>query len=123
MKRLLGHAYCEASVMLVISVCVHDPLDIAKRTVRYGQLIPEKYRRNNRPGVGVLRGDEVPENRKRRFLGRIGKLVVIPLPAIAKGIVFPVVVRSEEHTSELQSRENLVCRLLLEKKEECGSQW
>src|SRR5690606_41812158 len=27
-----------------------------------------------------------------------------------------VVVRSEEHTSELQSRENLVCRLLLEEK-------
>src|SRR5690606_41465567 len=26
--------------------------------------------------------------------------------------------RSEEHTSELQSRENLVCRLLLEKKNE-----
>src|SRR5215475_15892339 len=28
----------------------------------------------------------------------------------------PPGVRSEEHTSELQSRENLVCRLLLEKK-------
>src|SRR5690606_39640224 len=27
-----------------------------------------------------------------------------------------LVARSEEHTSELQSRENLVCRLLLEKK-------
>src|SRR5690606_27876088 len=27
--------------------------------------------------------------------------------------------RSEEHTSELQSRENLVCRLLLEKKKRC----
>src|SRR5690606_39964423 len=27
-----------------------------------------------------------------------------------------LVIRSEEHTSELQSRENLVCRLLLEKK-------
>src|SRR5690606_40593547 len=27
-----------------------------------------------------------------------------------------VPLRSEEHTSELQSRENLVCRLLLEKK-------
>src|SRR2546430_3457724 len=27
-----------------------------------------------------------------------------------------VVVRSEEHTSELQSQSNLVCRLLLEKK-------
>src|SRR5690606_39472479 len=30
------------------------------------------------------------------------------------GAVFDL--RSEEHTSELQSRENLVCRLLLEKK-------
>src|SRR5436309_10300332 len=28
--------------------------------------------------------------------------------------------RSEEHTSELQSRENLVCRLLLEKKYEAS---
>src|SRR5207302_3596070 len=28
----------------------------------------------------------------------------------------PLLARSEEHTSELQSRENLVCRLLLEKK-------
>src|SRR5690606_42043373 len=28
--------------------------------------------------------------------------------------------RSEEHTSELQSRENLVCRLLLEKKKKRG---
>src|SRR6266700_6619803 len=31
-------------------------------------------------------------------------------------ITVHVQVRSEEHTSELQSRENLVCRLLLEKK-------
>src|SRR5690606_42063373 len=30
-------------------------------------------------------------------------------------------VRSEEHTSELQSRENLVCRLLLEKKKKKAS--
>src|SRR5690606_39908861 len=28
--------------------------------------------------------------------------------------------RSEEHTSELQSRENLVCRLLLDKKKSTG---
>src|SRR5690606_25067585 len=33
-----------------------------------------------------------------------------------QGAVYTVVNRSEEHTSELQSRENLVCRLLLEKK-------
>src|SRR5690606_41595614 len=30
---------------------------------------------------------------------------------------YNVLPRSEEHTSELQSRENLVCRLLLEKKQ------
>src|SRR5690606_41819370 len=30
--------------------------------------------------------------------------------------IFVSPLRSEEHTSELQSRENLVCRLLLEKK-------
>src|SRR2546421_6607349 len=29
--------------------------------------------------------------------------------------------RSEEHTSELQSRSDLVCRLLLEKKNQCTS--
>src|SRR2546430_11242562 len=28
--------------------------------------------------------------------------------------------RSEEHTSELQSQSNLVCRLLLEKKKKCS---
>src|SRR3712207_6915542 len=32
------------------------------------------------------------------------------------GLSHPVVPRSEEHTSELQSRQYLVCRLLLEKK-------
>src|SRR5690606_41542779 len=32
----------------------------------------------------------------------------------------PLKARSEEHTSELQSRENLVCRLLLEKKNKRG---
>src|SRR5262245_29635781 len=32
------------------------------------------------------------------------------------GIVFQTPVRSEEHTSELQSLRHLVCRLLLEKK-------
>src|SRR5690606_41877196 len=31
-------------------------------------------------------------------------------------LLHPGLPRSEEHTSELQSRENLVCRLLLEKK-------
>src|SRR5690606_39886870 len=39
-------------------------------------------------------------------------------PRLATAAVrrIPGATRSEEHTSELQSRENLVCRLLLEKK-------
>src|SRR5690606_41278088 len=34
------------------------------------------------------------------------------------GLAAAAAFRSEEHTSELQSRENLVCRLLLEKKKQ-----
>src|SRR3712207_6986121 len=37
------------------------------------------------------------------------------------GLPRRVVVRSEEHTSELQSRQYLVCRLLLEKKQRAES--
>src|SRR3982750_4958129 len=36
---------------------------------------------------------------------------------VVKKTAIAVLVRSEEHTSELQSQSNLVCRLLLEKKE------
>src|SRR5436309_6025732 len=41
-----------------------------------------------------------------------------PLHVLVLNLNFIVIseIRSEEHTSELQSRENLVCRLLLEKK-------
>src|SRR2546430_11732556 len=45
-----------------------------------------------------------PRWRRRRGRGRSGRL-----PGRRSG-------RSEEHTSELQSQSNLVCRLLLEKK-------
>src|SRR2546430_12160584 len=43
---------------------------------------------------------------------------VVDLHAIAGGAPHPTQMRerSEEHTSELQSQSNLVCRLLLEKK-------
>src|SRR2546430_12311419 len=37
------------------------------------------------------------------------------------GIKSPKKIRSEEHTSELQSQSNLVCRLLLEKKKKTQS--
>jgi len=46
---------------------------------------------------------------------------VIPADAIFSGVMdsrHAAVIRSEEHTSELQSRSDLVCRLLLEKKKD-----
>src|SRR2546422_2993566 len=42
------------------------------------------------------------------------KLRVVPVPYLTTRSFF--LLRSEEHTSELQSRLHLVCRLLLEKK-------
>src|SRR5260370_29956389 len=43
-----------------------------------------------------------------------GLQLAYPIPA--QVVLEPVLIRSEEHTSELQSHLNLVCRLLLEKK-------
>src|SRR5688572_32561315 len=40
----------------------------------------------------------------------------VSLASLTGAIALPVLLRSEEHTSELQSQSNLVCRLLLEKK-------
>src|SRR5690606_39527817 len=48
-----------------------------------------------------------PKTRGAHIIGK--KRVMQVLPNCTRA-------RSEEHTSELQSRENLVCRLLLEKK-------
>src|SRR2546422_5309137 len=51
---------------------------------------------------------------------RLGALEVVALGdlfgRLVDGVIDLLEVRSEEHTSELQSRLHLVCRLLLEKK-------
>src|SRR3712207_8863528 len=57
------------------------------------------------------------------LLGRVTKgqaavKAIEAVPAEADGKPTQPVVRSEEHTSELQSRQYLVCRLLLEKKKQ-----
>src|SRR3712207_8699167 len=61
------------------------------------------YIRNDGGAFGILGGS---------------RLVLLIGSAVAIGVVFWILLsgRSEEHTSELQSRQYLVCRLLLEKK-------
>src|SRR5256885_6273586 len=63
------------------------------------------------------------EETRRHTSGRGSQLVFFKAPGSDEEIEIckfdqsgPVMVRSEEHTSELQSPCNLVCRLLLEKK-------
>src|SRR5688572_31227299 len=48
--------------------------------------------------------------------GREGCGVGVGVSSVVLGVGLSVFCRSEEHTSELQSQSNLVCRLLLEKK-------
>src|SRR5690606_41672630 len=62
-----------------------------------------------RPGP-VRRGGGGRRATSRSSLRKSSSSAMAPL----RGVL--LLGRSEEHTSELQSRENLVCRLLLEKK-------
>src|SRR2546427_9647847 len=61
---------------------------------------------DGRPAAGVL-GDEVTDH--------VAPEAVLQAHDVVRDAE-PVGDRSEEHTSELQSQSNLVCRLLLEKK-------
>src|SRR2546427_4238820 len=75
----------------------------------------------------VLRGIEPPvAGRDGRFPARGGachrSLLVRGIPFCSNSVFRKAVVRSEEHTSELQSQSNLVCRLLLEKKKKTQRQ-
>src|SRR5690349_23397015 len=51
-----------------------------------------------------------------RAASSVGRDKASSYPFVCKLCVPPNTARSEEHTSELQSRRDLVCRLLLEKK-------
>src|SRR2546422_3931854 len=62
-------------------------------------------------GWRALRTDEGAE-----FDARVALAADTIAPQVTWGTSPGMVVRSEEHTSELQSRLHLVCRLLLEKK-------
>src|SRR2546430_12175794 len=75
-----------------------------------------------RDRFGAARADRVPDRWIEELLLQSLLVVGYPLALVAFGVwreVSGPVSRSEEHTSELQSQSNLVCRLLLEKKQIC----
>src|SRR2546422_2708628 len=93
-------------VRVAIETAVHEELQAALGTSSYER---SELRRGYRNGI-----------RERTLTGPTGP-VALALPRAtlfrgAGGKEWDAVRRSEEHTSELQSRLHLVCRLLLEKK-------
>src|SRR3712207_7514462 len=80
--------------------------------------------------TGILQGDLGYSTQQGRpvadmLLERLPWTLVLVGGAISLALIVGGGARSEEHTSELQSRQYLVCRLLLEKKkhEGCDTLW
>src|SRR5690606_39624454 len=88
---------------------LHDALPICGRAGCARARHAARFPARPRPGSTAARRPLIARSwpRQKRTRVRGGSTGVRPGSA-----------RSEEHTSELQSRENLVCRLLLEKKKE-----
>src|SRR2546430_12168934 len=69
------------------------------------------------PYTTLFRSDATPPLRAVACRAQASAWEVGPAsPPTLTASWFPALSRSEEHTSELQSQSNLVCRLLLEKK-------
>src|SRR5690606_42161859 len=90
------------------TLSLHDALPILEQHVKeYGVDIINLQRADGLKANGKLTEVQLASGGVLK-----GKTVILSTGARWR----EVNVRSEEHTSELQSRENLVCRLLLEKK-------
>src|SRR3712207_7891753 len=92
----------------IYTLSLHDALPISA---------DRRARRRGRPGrtARARRGGRAGRARGGLHLG-LGARRALELVRLLRGPGRQRVGRSEEHTSELQSRQYLVCRLLLEKK-------
>src|SRR2546429_3184766 len=72
------------------------------------------------PYTTLFRSNEIGNDRLAAWLKNANDLATGPVASCFAGNVVNAEIgkRSEEHTSELQSRLHLVCRLLLEKKKQ-----
>src|SRR3712207_8449880 len=105
--------YTELLVIAIVALVVIGPKDLPRvmRTVGHWVGRARGMARHFRSGIDtMIREAELEEMEKkwREENERIMREHPMPPPDAAE--------RSEEHTSELQSRQYLVCRLLLEKK-------
>src|SRR5690606_41769885 len=100
----------------------HAPAPTASATLSLHDALPISIRRNWRTWASWTAAPSVcltktASSRARATRAKTAMRFRCPAPPpSASGTCCCRTRRSEEHTSELQSRENLVCRLLLEKK-------
>src|SRR2546427_7742392 len=104
-----------ATPFLIAGPCVVEADDL---NLRIGEALAEL---GAKLGVHVVYKASYDKANRSRLKGARGPGLEAGLRALergraATGLHAPDRSRSEEHTSELQSQSNLVCRLLLEKK-------
>src|SRR5690606_41549779 len=102
----VAHHRCCLSLHLFFSLLLHQPPT--------STLFP--YTTLFRSIVQAYTGGGLHDLRAAYACERYESLTGYAAPVVAGERLADRELRSEEHTSELQSRENLVCRLLLEKK-------
>src|SRR5207237_8364262 len=98
------------SPLTIYSPSLHDALPISTAALEGGALDGADEAAGDAAAAVAGMHDEV---RDVRGGAAVGKLAVLGDPLDGNS-ADEVAVRSEEHTSELQSHLNLVCRLLLE---------
>src|SRR5438093_1929641 len=95
----------------IYTLSLHDALPISRRPA--GRAVPGAARDRGEHALhrGHRRGDRQPQRQQGRVRARRPGALLLEVRHSLREVE-----RSEEHTSELQSLTNLVCRLLLEKK-------
>src|SRR5690606_42018072 len=103
--------FTNTATSVVYTLSLHDALPIYWSCVRWCA-----RRRSRTPQQRRLRQCAAIPLIHSRLHAMRRALTAVGVRRGARHSAFVRRLRSEEHTSELQSRENLVCRLLLEKK-------